>query len=304
MVIKRRTRGRESLVGIHLKLVTLAVLISLLYFFTNFRTIASFAQSRSGQRFVSINQFGNIQLTPPPPTSTPTLTPTPTPIPLVGYCLNVPVIMYHHIQPTAEARARGQTALSADNGVFDQQMAYLAASGYSTLSAGQLIDALMSHTALPAKSIVITMDDGYNDIYNYAYPILQKYHITANLAVITGLVGGGDYVNWGQISEMSNSGLVHMINHTWSHYAISQLGDKARYEVATAKQQLQDHTGKVIDTFVYPYGFINSSAIAVLQQEGVRGAFSEIGGHWQCDSFIMSLHRTRIGNSSLSSYGL
>jgi peptidoglycan/xylan/chitin deacetylase (PgdA/CDA1 family) len=95
-----------------------------------------------------------------------------------------------------------------------------------------------------------------------------------------------------------------MVNHTWSHYSITQSADKARYEVATAKQQLQDHAGQNVNTFVYPYGAVNSSAIAVLQQEGVTGAFSEIGGHWQCDSFIMALHRTRIGNAPLSYYGL
>jgi peptidoglycan/xylan/chitin deacetylase (PgdA/CDA1 family) len=266
--------------------------------------IADLSKSKNiDEKLINETALGNIKLTLPPSTPTPTSIPTPTPVPLVGYCLNVPVIMYHHIQPTAEAQARGQTALSLDNGVFDSQMAYLASSGYSAISAGQLVEALVNHTELPAKSIVITMDDGYNDIYTYAYPILQKYHIIANLGVITGLVGGADYASWGQIEEMSRSGLMYMVNHTWSHYSVTQNSDKSRYEIATAKQQLQDHTGQNIDTFIYPYGAINSSAISNLQLEGVRGAFSEIYGFWQCDSFLMALHRVRIGNSSLASYG-
>jgi peptidoglycan/xylan/chitin deacetylase (PgdA/CDA1 family) len=148
-------------------------------------------------------------------------------------------------------------------------------------------------------------DDGYSDFYTFAYPVLQKYHITANLAVITGLVGGADYVSWSQIEEMSHSGLVNMVNHTWSHYAINHgSSDKVSFEIAVAKRQLQDHTGQNIDTFVYPFGAINSAAISALQMQGIRGAFSEIPGHWQCDSFILALHRTRIGNASLSYYGL
>jgi peptidoglycan/xylan/chitin deacetylase (PgdA/CDA1 family) len=259
---------------------------------------------RSDKKYTNAEHFKNIALT-PPPSPTPTIIPTSTPVPLIGYCLNVPVLMYHHIQPDAEALNKGQKALSVDNGAFDQQMSYLASSGYSAISAQQLVDALAGNTGLPSKSIVITFDDGYSDIYAYAYPVLQKYHIVGNIAVVTGLVGGADYVSWGQIEEMSRSGLMYMINHTWSHYAIAYGSyDKARYEIATAKQQLQDHTGQNINTFVYPYGAVTTSAINALQQEGVKGAFSEIGGHWQCDSFIMALHRTRIGNSSLSSYGL
>jgi peptidoglycan/xylan/chitin deacetylase (PgdA/CDA1 family) len=257
---------------------------------------------------LSLNSLGYVRLTPPPtPVSTPTPTqvPTPTPVPLVGYCLNVPVLMYHHIQPNAEAQSKGQTSLSVDNGQFDLQMGYLVSKGYSFLSADQLINALLGHAGLPGKSVVVTMDDGYSDIYSYAYPVLQKYHIVANAAIITGLVGGSSYLSWGQIEEMSHSGLVNMLNHTWSHYAISHgTTDKVNFEIATAKQQLQDHTGQNIDTFVYPFGAINSSAIAALQQNGVRGAFSEIWGHWQCDSFIMALHRTRVGNAQLSYYGL
>jgi peptidoglycan/xylan/chitin deacetylase (PgdA/CDA1 family) len=103
---------------------------------------------------------------------------------------------------------------------------------------------------------------------------------------------------------MAHSGLVTMLNHTWSHYAINHGSlDKIKYEIETAKQQLADHTGQNTDLFVYPFGSINYLAISTLQTEGVRGAFSEIPGHWQCDSFIMALHRIRIGNTSLSYYG-
>jgi len=212
--------------------------------------------------------------------------------------------MYHHIQPNAQAHDRGQSSLSVDNGQFDLQMGYLVSSGYSLISTEQLVNALIGHSGVPNKSIVVISDDGYGDFYTYAYPILQKYHIVANLAVITGLVGGSDYVTWGQIEEMAHSGLVNMTNHTWSHYAINHGSmDKIQYEIATAKQQLKDHTGQAIDTFVYPYGAVNSLAVSGLQSEGVKGAFSEIPGHWQCDSFIMALHRTRIGNANLSYYG-
>lgn len=293
----------------HGTFIILAALCLSLYFLINFNKIISFiVPENSGVESISLKFPGDIRLTPPVspvPTSIPTLIPTPTSAPLVGYCLNVPVLMYHHIQPNAKAQENGQQTLSVDNGEFDLQMGYLVSQGYSIISAQQLTDALINHSALLPKSVVVTMDDGYKDIYTYAFPILQKYHIRANLAVISGLVGGTDYVSWEEIKEMSDSGLVQMLNHTWSHHAIAYGSeDKAKYEIKTASQQLQDYTGQNINVFVYPFGVFNKDAISILQASGIKSAFSEIPGHWQCDSFVMALRRTRIGNAPLSYYGL
>ncbi|OGH19309.1 MAG: hypothetical protein A3D74_01485 [Candidatus Levybacteria bacterium RIFCSPHIGHO2_02_FULL_37_13] len=241
------------------------------------------------------------------------LNPSPTPVPKkekiveenFGYCVNVPVLLYHHVQPDSEARRLWQTALSVDSDIFEQQVSYLVSRGYTAISAKQLIDALLLRTPLPQKSIVLTFDDGYKDAYSYVYPILQKYRITANLMIATGLVGGSDYLSWGEIEEMGRSGLVYFSNHTWSHYPIDQGGyDKAKYEIQTGRKQLEEHTNQIVNIFTYPYGSFNNEAIRALKDDGVLGAFSTIPGFWQCDSFIMTLHRNRVGNASLSEYGL
>lgn len=241
------------------------------------------------------------------PTFTPTPTPIPTPtsVPLVGYCLNVPILYYHHIQPQSLAIEKKQTALSVDNTEFDSQMAYLSSQGFTTLTAKTLVEALKNHTGVPLKSILVTLDDGYKDAYTNAYPIFQKYHITANLLIATGLLGGPDYMSWGEVEEMARSGLIYIVDHTVSHYSVNYGSlDKIKYEVEAAKQQLEEHTGQTISIFAYPYGGFNDLSISVLKQDGFTGAFSTIPGFWQCDSFIMTLHRNRIGNSSLSFYGL
>lgn len=246
-----------------------------------------------------------IVLTPPPPTPTPTSIPTPTPFPLVGYCLRVPVLMYHHVQPQSQAVDKGQTATSVDNGVFDQQIQYLTSQGYTLLTAKELVDALRNKSQTPSKSVVVTLDDGYLDNYQYAYPIFKKYNVKGNFMISTGLVGGADYMSWENIKEMAGSGLAYFTDHTWSHYGVGYgSADKVKYEIITAKQQLQENTGQAVNVFTYPYGSFNDLSISILKQEGFAGAFSTIFGDVQCDSFIMALHRRRIGNSPLSTYGL
>lgn len=237
------------------------------------------------------------------PTVAPSASASAAPVVYSGFCLNVPVIFYHHVQPLSEAKEQNHAQLTVDNGIFDTQMAYLVSRGYTAVSAEQLGNALLSKTKLPGKPIVISFDDAYADFYKYGYPIMQKYHLISSLAVPTGLLENGSYFNWGQLKEMVGSGQVFAYNHTWSHYNIGAASvEKAQSEVSTAKAQLQENLGKSSSVFFYPYGGIGNTK--VLYNNGYNVAFSTIGGTMQCDSFLMSLHRTRIGNSPLASYGI
>jgi peptidoglycan/xylan/chitin deacetylase (PgdA/CDA1 family) len=302
----KRARRQQS--SVWLKFIFLGLLI--LFFCGLFSII------RSQSKLTSYGKTANIALTTknystplrytPLVTPYPTVTITPTPVPLNGFCLHVPVLMYHHIQPESVAQSLGQTSLTVDNGIFDQQMAYLVANGYTPVFANELVNALLTHSQLPGKPIVVTMDDGYADNATYALPILQKYGIKANLMLATGLVGGNpDMLTWDQVNQLKSSGLIYFTNHTWSHYAISNgLQSKIESEIDTAGQQIQDHTGQAVNVFTYPYGEFNDNAIATLQRKNYLGAFTEIPGQYQCDSFIMTMHRTRIGNAPLSAYGI
>jgi len=286
-------------------LLALVILGLFAYFFINSNEIISFVHSKNPVLTPTPTLIPTPTETPTPTaTPSPTLTPTPTPIPLVGYCLNVPVLFYHHVQPQQQAIDKKQTPLSVDNGVFDQQIGYLTSHGYNLISAKELVDALRNKSGLPVKSMLITLDDGYLDNYQYAFPVMQKYHVKANLMISTGLLGGADYMSWGQLEEMQRSGLIYWTDHTWSHFALGNgTPDKIKYEIDTARDQLQQHTGQIVNVFTYPYGSFNNRSIQILSQEGFIGAFSTISGNWQCDSFIMALHRKRIGNASMSYYG-
>lgn len=95
------------------------------------------------------------------------------------------------------------------------------------------------------------------------------------------------------------------INHTWSHAHLGSLSDEeAKVEIMTAKKQLEEKLGKTVNIFAYPYGSENQRIINILKQNGFIAALSTIPGSTQCDSFIMKLHRTRIGNAPLVQYGL
>ncbi len=240
------------------------------------------------------------------PSSTPKPTPIPTPKPIVytGFCQNVPVLMYHHIEPLDEAARKGQNSLAVDPKIFDSQMAYLASSGYRTITVDELVNAMLTKQRL-GKVVAVTLDDGYADAYTNAYPVLSKYNIKGNFLIATGLLGNPDYMSWDDLKRMVDSGVVTAYDHTWSHANVAGLpADKAKNEILTAKSQLQEHLGINPNIFAYPYGTESQAVVSILRSNGFIAALSTIPGFTQCDSFIMSLHRTRIGNSPLSAYGL
>lgn len=240
------------------------------------------------------------------PTATASATPVPTPKPIVytGFCQNVPILMYHHIESLDEAARKGQNSLAVDPKIFDSQMAYLTSSGYRTVTVEEFVNAMLGKQKL-GKAVVVTLDDGYQDGYTNAYPILAKYNIKGNYLIPTGLLGNPDYMSWDELKRMVDSGVVSAYDHTWSHANIVALSDdKVRFQILTARQQLEERLGIKANIFAYPYGSEDNRTVNILRANGFIAALSTIPGFTQCDSFIMSLHRTRIGNSPLSSYGL
>lgn len=222
-----------------------------------------------------------------------------------SFCLNVPVLQYHHVEPASQAEKLGHKNLFVSDSIFDDQMKYLVNHGYRTISSEELVKALRERQPLSGKTAVITIDDGYDDAYSYAYPIAKKYGVILNLMIPTGLMENQGYLKWSDLREMVNSGLVYAYNHTWSHFSLTD-GDaeKIKMEVITAKTQLEEQLGRPVTILAYPYGAFDQKVIEILKSNGFSGAFSSIHSFSQCEDDLFSLHRNHIGNESLSAYGL
>lgn len=159
----------------------------------------------------------------PIPTPTPTPSPTPTPKPLTftemnalyGPCVQLPTLMYHHVQTKETAVANKQTSLTVNTEIFKTQMQYLKDKNYNVLTMNDLINFFDSGASVPKHSVLLTFDDGYQDFYSDAFPILNSLGFHATVFTSTGLINNPGYLNWDGISEMN--GTIFFANHTWSH---------------------------------------------------------------------------------------
>ncbi len=263
-------------------------------------------------KITHISKFGELikKKTPSPsPTQVPTPSPSPSPKPLTfaemnalyGPCVRLPVLMYHHIQSKDSAVANKQTNLSVYTDVFKSQMEYLKSKGYMSLSMSDLANFFDGGAAIPAKSVLLTFDDGYRDFYTDAYPVLSGLGFRSTVFVPTGLMENPGYLSWSEISSMNGS--VLFANHTWSHKSVLTKVEIMQKEVSTADTQLADRGFNNPKIFAYPYGPDNPAAENYLQSLGYKAAFTTKPGNILCKKLRFDLPRVRVGNSPLSNYG-
>lgn len=240
------------------------------------------------------------------PTPIPTQTPKPTPVypPQGWHCIRVPILMYHHVAPLEEARAAGHAALTVDAGIFASQLQAIKAKGYTPTTLLALSAYFDAGTALPQKPIILTFDDAYDDFYHHAFPALQAHNFPAELFVPTGLIENPGYMTWEQVKSASRGG-VTIGHHTWSHAQVAK--DDAEFftrELDVPMGQLEERGLGPVRFFAYPYGTTSNRAVREVAARKFSLAVTTKPGVMQCKEDRLLLHRTRMGNGSIGTYGL
>lgn len=171
-----------------------------------------------------------------------------------GSKTGVPVYMYHSIIEKPFGSDEGLFVKPND---FEEQVKFIGENGFTSI-----FDYDLPNSSKFIKPIVITFDDGYEDNYTYAFPILKKYNIKATIFVISGSIGKPKYLTAKQIKEMSDSGLVNIESHTESHIDLSSCTEeKIDSEFSSSNQTLESITDKKVKTVAYPYGKRNRTVI-------------------------------------------
>ena len=167
--------------------------------------------------------------------------------------LLVPIFMYHHVsnQPTTDTLDYNLTVTTTD---FNAQLTWLQQQGYQTITLTELFDALYYGKALPAHPMILTFDDGYEDMYTDALPTLLAHHYRGVFFIITGMIGGR-YLTWDQIRVLESYGM-QIGSHTTHHINVGQppAWTTTQKELVVSQATLQFQLGQPIQFFCYPTG--------------------------------------------------
>lgn len=208
--------------------------------------------------------------------------PMPTPSGVYSWTLKVPILMYHYISEPPQDADIYRVDLSVSPDSFRQQMAYLKDNGYTPVDFYDLTTAIVAHSELPPKPVIITFDDGYLDNYEEAYPILQEFGFKGNFFVVTEFIDAGreGYMTWEMIEEMSRAGQ-RIESHSRTHPDLTTKSrDGLIWEILGSQETLAAHIGYKPRYFCYPGGTYDEETIQVLRDLDFWGAVTTQNGTW------------------------
>ncbi|MGC8633827.1 MAG: polysaccharide deacetylase family protein [Candidatus Limnocylindrales bacterium] len=226
------------------------------------------------------------------PSPIPGLQPSP------SFFLRIPILMYHRIVPAGLA-GDSLPGLVISPALFDAQLAALHAAGWHTVTVAQISQALQLRRSLPPRTFAISIDDGWNDGYTYALPILQRYGFHATYYVIAGRVGvWKNVLSPAQLRALVAAGM-EIGDHTLNHRQLPSLSAAQMHvQVATAARLLAGFVGQRPATFAYPSGRYNLASEQEIQADGFGMAVIEGSGAWEAAADRFAVPRVRVSPST------
>ena len=233
-------------------------------------------------------------------TPLPTPNVTPTSLGIYSRTVQVPILMYHYISIPPYGADEIRTDLSVTPDTFREQMAYLVSNGFTTIDLYHLSLAIANERELPPRPVIITIDDGYRDAYENAFPILQEYGLKATFFVATEFVDQEHqaYLTWPMVEEMAAAGMrVESITKTHADLH-GHDRDYLIWQILGSQETIAAHIGYTPRYFAYPFGHYDDQTIQILQELGFWGALTIANGtqHGFDDRYEWT--RLRVRNST------
>lgn len=208
--------------------------------------------------------------------------------------VSLPVLMYHHL--SKNPKKLGDYVVSPAQ--LEEDLCYIEKKGYTAISASELIGFIEGSCDLPEKPIMITFDDGYESVHEYAFPILKKHNMKAVISIIgkhTDIFSNPDeprhinysHVSWEQLREMQESGLFEVGNHSYDMHESGRNG--TRYGIRIKKGESAENYRRALENdigglnekmknelsitpevFAYPFGALCRESKPILKEMGFK----------------------------------
>lgn len=198
------------------------------------------------------------------------------------------ILQYHQIADvSAQLDPKG---LAVPPRMFEQQMEYLYRARFRCLTLQDVISSRLSGKRLPPRTFAITFDDGFKDLHDVVWPILDRFGFTATIFLVVGRVSmtnawqgeesHAPLLSWSEVAQMARAGFTfgsHTITHPW----LTTLDDEsARREIGTSRLILEDQIGLPVDFFAYPYSSSDRRIRTIAEQSGYMAACCGDRGRW------------------------
>ncbi len=230
------------------------------------------------------------------------------------YASTLPIISYHAIR-TVHDMPLGQTVIDYD--LFAEEMSYLHAQGYRTLSMDEVVQFLQGRK-FPQKIVALSFDDGLISSL-HAVPLLLHYRFRAAFWVIPGVAApnplkpGADrlYMDWRTLKLLDMLPGITVYSHTMTHpwekgstlvdwvngNTPGKTKDDARFELTESKKLLEEHLGHPVPYLGWPSGIYNPELIEMARQAGYTATVTADDGLNKPGDDLFHIHRIMVNGN-------
>ena len=163
--------------------------------------------------------------------------------------------------------------------------------GYKTATTAQWLQ-----DDMPGNHVLLTFDDGYDDLYDELLPLVIEHGHTPVIYLVADRIGASNVwdqqnglrarnlLTLEQIREMQKYG-VEFGSHTLTHPWLPGVSDaELKHEVGDSKHRLEDMLGVAVDSFAYPSGGVDRRVRSAVAAAGYKLAFTTLpGANWWND---------------------
>ena len=210
--------------------------------------------------------------------------------------VKIPVMIYHSVRPYMKGESKYQDLYDVTPSLLEQELAYIETHGFHTVDMRD-VDAYFrgATTSLPENPVMLTFDDGWKNQYEYAFPLLQKYHMKAVFFIFTNPIDHkkSHWMSWKNILELDRAGM-EIGGHTRTHPILTKIKDdvKLDHEILEPKNIIEKHLGHPIIAFAYPFGMKNEQGKQAVIRAGYSIARTTYSGVWNDPEHRLEFHGT------------
>ena len=215
---------------------------------------------------------------------------------------SIPVLMYHRITDKEAPTSSHGIWLTAEQ--FNAQLQSLRTRGFDTITFRDYDQFLQGQGRLPRRPIILTFDDGYEDNYTVAFPLLRNFDYRAVIFAVTHKKRRTNFWDTGeptaslltseQMRELNHSG-IEIGSHTITHPRLPQTPvDVVRQELSESRDSLQQILGSEVISFAYPYGALQPAVKSLVEEAGYKFAVAADSGPLAFYQDFLEIRRTQV----------
>ncbi len=212
---------------------------------------------------------------------------------------SIPIFMYHHIKNNTQPNNAVEVGLDVAPRMFESHLQVLKSFGYTSLT----MKGLTENKDFKPRYVALTFDDGYDDIYTEAFPLLEKYGMIGTVFLITDNIGKPGYLTQDQIKEMIAAGF-EFGSHTITHPNLANANvANLKIQLKQSKYVMERLFDIKVVSFCYPSGKFNDQVVSIVKEAGYTNATTTVEGYTNSNSNLYLLPRLRVsGKAKLADF--